>query len=217
MKRLILSAAIAMATVAFSAQAVQVRPLYTEQAKTKTAGVMTVANDAKVDKTYQVSVDRWTVANGKQVRTKTTDLRFAPSIFTVKAGKVQTVRWAIAKEAQSGSEERLYRITVKEVADPALSQLGGVLNLITVDTAWVWRPEGAAPQLSARWDGGVLVVKNTGNATARLVDLVAGSVSKKGLVGYVLPGDEQRFDVGAKAKVAVSVQVNGKDATLDAK
>ncbi|KGM57480.1 hypothetical protein N799_05275 [Lysobacter arseniciresistens ZS79] len=214
-KRIIITI-FALSVASFSAHAVQVRPMYSEYAPSKKAGVLTVANTDKTEKTFQVIVERQLFEGGVRKSVKTTDLRFAPSIFKVPAGKVQTVRWALNAAATS-ADEQMYVITVKEVPDPAVIQLPGVHHLIDVKTAWIWRPEGLAPQLSARWDGGVLVVKNTGNASARLVDLVAGTVNKTGQIGYVFPGEEARFDVDGKAKVAVSVKVNGKDVILDAK
>lgn len=212
-KRFILAAAIAGA--AFSAHAVQIRPLYTEHDTDKKAGALFVGNTDKVDKTYQVSVYEWSVQGGKFTKTKSTDLRFIPSIFTVKPNKLQTTRWV--KTKPNTGKEQIYQVVVEEVPDPILMKKSGILELITVDFPWVWRPDGLAPALTARWDGSALVVKNTGTATAKLTDLVAGSVRKDGLVGYVMPGAESRFEVGGKAKVSVAVKVNGKDTTLEAK
>jgi P pilus assembly chaperone PapD len=211
MKQKIIIAALMLA--ATQAQAARVSPLYAEYPDAKRAGVLTVANTANESKSYQVTVNEWVVVNGKKTLKPVTDLRFIPTIFTVKPKAVQTVRWV--NQNKNATTEHIYRIRVDEL--PTSATNGGVTMALNSDFPWIWRPQGMAPQLSARWDGTALIVKNNGTATAQLTDLVAGSVNKKGLIGYVLPGEEARFDVGAKAKVAVSIKVNGKDATLDAK
>lgn len=211
MKLLSLALAAALSATAFSAHAIQARPLATEYAPSTTSGILTAHNDTGDTKTYQVLVDRWTVENGEKVRAPSDGLRIFPSVFTMEPGKSQTLRWALKPD---GSPETAYRITLEEVPDPELVKQSGVTTTMNLDFPWFWRDRNLNSKLSIRWDGPTLVVSNTGQATAQLVNLVAGSVNREGLVGYVLPGETARFDLDAKAPVPVSVKVNGKDTVL---
>lgn len=227
MKLLSLSLALALSAASFSADAIQARPLVAEYSPSTSSGILTVSNPASTAKTYQVIVERWTAlgpgeippvelveagkVKGQQVRTPSTALRILPSVFTMEPGKSQTLRWALKSD---GSPEQAYRIVLEEVPDPEVLKGGGIYQSINLDFPWFWRDRNLTPDLSIRWDGPTLVVSNAGQATAQLVNLVAGSVNRPGLVGYVLPGETARFELGAKAAVPVSVKVNGKDITL---
>lgn len=212
MKLFSFALAAALCFTAFSAQAIQVTPLYSEYAPTTTSGILTVSNPASSAKTYQVFVDRWTVENGEKVRVPSTDLRILPSVFTMEPGKRQTLRWALKSDQ---SPEQAYRIRLEEVPDPELFKQGGLIPTLNMDFPWFWRDRNLTPQLSARWDGPTLVISNSGEVTAQLVGLVAGSVNRDGLVGYVLPGETARFEINGKGQVPVSVKVNGKDTVLE--
>jgi fimbrial chaperone protein len=220
MRRFAIAVACCLLVPALSAHAIQVRPLIAEYSPRTTKGTLHVSNPGKTEKTYQVLVDRWHVVNGEKARTRSSALRIAPAVFTMEPGKSQTLRWAlIATEADpssAGSGEQAYRIRLEEVPDPARVQQAGLTTTLNMDFPWFWRARDLAPSLSARWDGSVLIVSNTGTATAQLVDLVSGAVSKPGLVGYVLPGETARFDLGGKGSGSVSLKVNGKDSTLAA-
>lgn len=211
MRPIVVAITSALLFVSFSAQAVQVRPLYSEYSPATTKGTLHVANSSSSEKTYQVVVERWSVQGGEKVRTQSSDLRFAPSIFTMAPGKTQTLRWALTA-ARPG--EQAFRIRLEEVPDPSLLQQPGLSTTLNLDFPWFWRARDLSPNLSIVWDGPTLVVSNEGHATAQLVDLVTGSVSKPGLVGYVLPGETARFDLGGQGTGSVSLKVNGKDTTL---
>ena len=214
-KTLTTAAFLAVLVASFSAQALEVRPLVATFDPSQKAGTMTITNTDDTEKTYQVMVDAWTVVGGKQVRTRTkTDIRFAPSIVTLAPGASQTVRYVHTAPVAGG--EKAYRLRVEEIPAEVEPTESGVIYAIVMDFPWIWRAAGATPELSARWDGTDLLVKNSGNATAQLVGLTAGATIKKGLLGYVLPGEEGRFKVGAKA-ATVSLVVNGEAMNLVAR
>lgn len=224
MRRFAIAVACCLLFPALSAHAIQVRPLMAEYSPRTTRGTLHVSNPGTTEKTYQVLVDRWHVVDGKKVRTRTTALRIAPSVFTMEPGRSQTLRWALTSTNRDGiswaasaaNGELAYRIRLEEVPDPARVQQAGLTTSLNMDFPWFWRTRDLAPSLSARWDGSDLIVSNSGTATAQLVDLVSGAVSKLGLVGYVLPGETARFDLGGKGTGPVSLKVNGKDSTLAA-
>lgn len=204
--------ALMVSSLAFPAQAIQVSPLYSEYSPTTTSGILTVSNPSEAPKTYQVFVDRWTVENGEKIRVPSPDLRILPSVFTMEPGKRQTLRWALKSD---GSPEQAYRIRLVEVPDPELLKTGGLIPAVNMNFPWFWRDRNLTPELSARWDGPTLVITNSGQASARLSELVAGSVNRAGLVGYVLPGETARFELNGKGNVPVSLKVNGKDVVLE--
>lgn len=196
-----------------SAQAVQVNPLAAVYPTDKNTGTLTLTSTEATAKTYQIFVERWTVENGKAVRKPAdpTDLRLLPSLVTIPAGKRQVVRFAHAPTSDS---EQAYRLVVQEILDPIEAAKPGLHKTLRLDFPWFWRAKTASPQLSARWQGGQLVVTNTGNATAQLAKLTAGSTKVPGLVGYVLPGETHAFDLRASQVPQVSVVVNGQALTL---
>lgn len=211
MKLLCLPLALALSAASFSAQAIQAKPLTTVYSPSTNSGNLTVSNPTALAKTYQVIVHRWDVENGEKVLIESDALRVLPSVFTMEPGKAQTLRWVFQSD---GSTEQAYRIRLEEVPDPEVVKQAGIYHALTLQFPWFWRERGIEPELSVAWHGPTLVVTNSGDATAQLSDLVAGSVKRDGLVGYVLPGETARFDLGAKAPVPVSVKVNGKDTTL---
>lgn len=206
---LILSLALMLASLPVCAQ--QVSPVMATYAIGKTTGELSVVNTSKSVQTYQVQIDELTVENGKLVRKPATDVRLVPSVATVQPGKRQSIRWL---RTSSKTSEQFYRVRLDVVPTAEDLAKPGVLIVMHHDMPWIFRPADAAPQLSARWQGGSLVVSNTGNASARLTALVAGAKQVPGLVGYVLPGETHTFELNAKATASVSVSINGKPSTL---
>ncbi|WP_165710284.1 fimbrial biogenesis chaperone [Stenotrophomonas maltophilia] len=204
MRKLLL--AIALATP-LASHAVEVSPVVAIYSPSQKIGVLSITNTDATPKTYQVFADAWTVENGKQERRKTEDIRFAPSLITIQPGKRQVIRYLKSNPADI---EQAYRIRVQEILDPEVAKLPGLHQTVKIDSPWFWRPKGAQPQLSASWQGGSLVIHNTGSATAQLTNLTAGSDNKNGLVGYVLPTEALRLPLKAKSPPSsISVVVNG--------
>lgn len=209
--------AIALSVATLSAQAgVDIRPAIKVYAPGQKAGVMTITNSDDYPRTFQLIVDELKVVDGKAVKVPSTDLRFAPSLITVPAKTTQTVRFKMT--APVGSE-RMFRTTALELPPVDFTPTeSGITYLVKMSLPWFWRDQALEPQLSARWEGGDLLVKNTGAATAQLSMMTAGSFKKDGLVGYVMPGAEERFKLGLTAKVAtIALNIDGKPATLDVK
>lgn len=213
MKRLILSAVLMLSAFSFSAQAgLELSPLVSVFKPGQDKGVLSMINTDTKPKTYQVFVEKWVVVDGKQLRQSTNEIRFAPSLITIPAGKRQVVRYL---HNSNGAGEQAYRIRVQEILDPEIEKLPGLHHTISIDFPWIWRAADAKPSLAAHWEGGTLVIKNSGTATARLTKLTAGNINKDGLVGYVLPGEVARFELGAQnAPSSVSVESNGKAQVL---
>ncbi|WP_081352310.1 MULTISPECIES: fimbrial biogenesis chaperone [Stenotrophomonas] len=204
MRQLLLAVALANPLASY---AVEVSPVVAIYSPSQKIGVLSITNTDSMPKTYQVFADAWTVENGKQTRRETGDLRFAPSLITIQPGKRQVVRYLKTNPADS---EQAYRIRVQEILDPEVAKLPGLHQTVKIDSPWFWRPKGAQPQLSASWQGGSLLIQNTGSATAQLTNLTAGSEHKSGLVGYVLPTEALKLPLKAKSPPgSISVVVNG--------
>lgn len=213
-----LSLAIAGPALALSAG--PLAKIYTANEK---VGELDITNTSASVETYQISVVYLKAENGKVKEYKTvrpdgiitydeTDkIKFKPSMVTLPAGKTQKIRFLRTND-EAG--EQFYRVIVHQLPDPTLKTFQ---KLKAMDFPWVWRPDGLAPNLSARWEGQALVVTNTGTASAQLAELVAGAKSKNGLVGYVLAGETRAFTLKDFPHVNVSVKVNGKTVELAAK
>lgn len=204
MRILLLAATLALP---LASHAVEVSPVVAIYSPIQKIGVLSITNTDSTPKTYQVFADAWVVENGKQTRRETNDIRFAPSLVTIQPGKRQVIRYLKSNPAAS---EQAYRIRVQEILDPEVAKLPGLHQTVKIDSPWFWRPKGAQPQLSASWQGGSLVIQNTGNATAQLTNLTVGPENKNGLVGYVLPTEALRLPLKAKyPPSSISVFVNG--------
>lgn len=198
----------------YAKAAVEAKPSVAHYKSGQKAGVLTISNSDAHARSFQLFVNEMTLVEGKGVAKPTTDLRFAPSIITVPGKSVQTVRFVMSGSTEN---ERYFRITVDELKPVDFKPTkSGVYFLTRMSLPWFWHNDSLVPKLTARWEGGDLLVKNTGTSTAQLSVLTAGSVKVEGLVGYVMPGAEERFKIGAKAKVpTITLNVNGKPATLD--
>ncbi|HGM5526063.1 molecular chaperone [Stenotrophomonas sp. MA5] len=204
MRKLLLAATLALP---LASHAVEVSPVVAIYSPSQKIGVLSITNTDSTPKTYQVFADAWTIENGKQTRRETDDIRFAPSLITVQPGKRQVIRYLKSNPAAS---EQAYRIRIQEILDPEVAKLPGLHQTVKIDSPWFWRPKGAQPQLSASWQGGSLVIQNTGSATAQLTNLTAGPENRSGLVGYVLPTEALELPLKAKSPPsAIRVVVNG--------
>lgn len=213
MKKIV--AAILLAGVSVSAQALEVRPLVSTFPNEHKAGTMTVSNTDDVEKSYQITAEAWTVVNGKKERNPTKDLLFRPSVITLAPKASQVVRYV--RTPAVGGNETAYRIKVAEIPSKIQPTKTGVVYAMGMDFPWIWRSNEAQPNLSLTWQGEELVVKNTGSATAQLVNLSAGTIQRKGLLGYVLPGETVSFKIGASKSSTVNVMLNGLPVDLDVK
>lgn len=187
-----------------SAHAVSVSPAAIVYTGNEETGVLNIDNsEGTTAVTYRISALEVTVSGGTQVRTQSDKIRFAPALVTVQPGKSQAVRFL---RGDLGATEQVYRVKMTQQLDPALKT---VQTPVHQDLSWIWRPEGAQPRLSARWDSNGWTVSNTGNATAQLVSPTAGGKVVPGLLDYVLPGETRTFKLDLPREV-VRATVNGK-------
>lgn len=165
-------------------------------AKTPTA-VLTVRNGGKSATVVQLSLVKWTMADGKDVHTPSQDVIATPPIFTVPAGGKQIVRLGLRHPAAAPTEGA-YRLIVQQPPseDP---DHPGVKMMLRLSLPVFVAPAGSpAPKLAWRLTGlGNGSVKleaiNTGNVHVRLNQVTLSTADGKAVwkakrFDYVLPG-----------------------------
>lgn len=188
MKRTILAALIAAMSLAGQAQALGISPVNAVYGPNDKPEMLMLLNQKDRVQDVQITAYEVQVVNGKVERIPTDKLRFTPSVVSIDPQSEQTVRYVRKGDL---SKEAVFVVEVKELPPPP-SESKSMFNLeqmVKVNLHWIWRPEGAAPQLAVtRNDQGVFIT-NSGSATAQLANLSAGpDVTIKGLVGYLYPG-----------------------------
>ena len=201
MKRLILAIALCVSLPVWS---MAVTPMGQTLEANASTGTMRIYNNNNGQKRIQIVVDALTVgADGQKIRTPSSDLSFYPaSVITLKPGAVQTLRWK--RNTPPSAQEKAYQIIITETpmdAEDAITDSSGMKVSLSprMLNPWVFVPVGAKPALSATREDGYLVFRNTGTATASLVNVIyAGSVVPGNFL--VLPGERLKIKVDRTGK-----------------
>lgn len=220
------SLALALPTPAW-AEGLRVSPVLLEVPAPGAATTLTLRNEGRETITVQARSFRWTQAGGQEQLRRTNDVVVSPPATRLPPGATQTIRVVrTAKSAVRGEEA--YRVIINEVPDQGRRRSGSVAFATELripvffvgrgarnpEVAWALRNSGGAT---------VLVAQNRGDTRLRLADLrltgaTGASVSRPGLVGYVLGGSTMQWPVapagrlggGARLKAATNL------GTLDA-
>jgi fimbrial chaperone protein len=200
MKYLLLSAALALCP--FAASAMQVSPLAQTISPQKNNGSLTVVNTSNEKKEYQLQAFKWTLVDGKQIRTPVDAVRFAPSSFYLDGGKSQVVRFI---NTERSSNELAYRVVVKEKNVKKL-ETTGVEPVFNMNFPIFWRASDRAT-VTAKASVSTIVIRNTSAITAQIANIDYGTYRKDGLVGYLLPGEEMVISKGNAT--SVKALING--------
>lgn len=203
LKTLFASLFLACATFSSVATAqVRIEPLTKVYSSETTSGELKIENsgdEAILTKltVYEISHDK----NGKKVEKQSTDIAFKKQIVALKPGELLALPYTRKKIP---SAEKAYQIVFEQVKAEKVGELAVKLE---VNWMWFFREEGAKDALSAKVDGNVLKVKNTGNATARLLDFGSGeSTFKNGLIDYVFPGQTIDLEIPTGATIGSTVK-----------
>lgn len=190
------------------------------------SGTVWLTNEGSETLRAQVRVFRWSQDNGEDVLVETTDLVASPPFVSIASGTQQVVRLVRTAEVAdpAGPCEQTFRIIVDELPT-AERQPGDGLQYVLRFSVPIYLTTPACAELAPvlAWrleqgsEGNSLVVANTGQVRAQLADLVlvsaggARSDLGRGLVGYVLPGQQRRFVFNSTAVAGgtVEVSVNG--------
>lgn len=201
---------------AASAQGLRVSPVLLEVPAPGAATTLTLHNDGREPVTIQSRVFRWLQQNGAEQLQRTSDVVVSPPAVRLEPGASQKIRVVrIAKSAVRGEEA--YRVVVNEVPDQTRRRSGAVAfateHRIPVffagqgarhpDVSWSLRNSGNAT---------LLVAQNRGDSRLRLADLElsganGASVSRPGLVGYVLGGSSMQWAVAPAGRLGGNARV----------
>ncbi|WP_158582015.1 fimbrial biogenesis chaperone [Sphingomonas edaphi] len=134
-------------------------------------------------------------------------LLVSPNRLILEPGQHKLIR--IAALGKSLERERVYRVTVKPVVGELAKDQSGLKVLVGYDVLALVRPANSQSQVSGRWEGSTLIVKNDGNES---VELIEGKQCSAPTQCETLPakrlyaGAEWRVPVARKAPVEMSVK-----------
>ena len=225
-KAITLLACAAIPTAAH-AEGLQVSPISVEI--TERSGVLRLGNESDGQLRAQVRVYRWIQADGEDRMVETDELIASPPFVQVGPEEEQVIRLVrFGDAALAMSEcERSYRVVVDELpVNPNEAQTGLQYVLRYSVPVYLLNPacENAQPDL--RWEIAIegdtawLNVVNSGQTRAQLatVSFIPASgdfvTIANGLLGYVLPQSERRFELAQPAEVfanggQIEVTLNG--------
>lgn len=228
LRRGLLAASMALALSGLAAaEGLRVSPVLLEVPAPGAAATLTLRNEGRETITVQARAFRWTQAGGQEQLRRSGEVVVSPPATRLPPGATQTIRVVrTVKSAVRGEEA--WRVVLNEVPDQGRRRSGAVAFATELripvffigggarnpDVAWALRSSRGAT---------FLVAQNRGDTRLRLADLrlsgaSGASVSRPGLMGYVLGGSTMQWPVapagrlggGARLKAATNL------GTLDA-
>lgn len=91
---------------------------------------LTLSNNSDKPRSFQLTAFKIDHKDGKEIDTPTKDIIVTPLSFKLAPGKVQTIRVAIKSEGDYKIDERVYRVSVKELPHKANAE-GAHVQLVT--------------------------------------------------------------------------------------
>jgi fimbrial chaperone protein len=187
----------------------QVTPVRTTLQPDAKAAVVTVQNQGTDDTLVQLSIVAWRQENGEDRMEPTRDLLLNPSIFLVKAGEQQIVRFAL--RVPHGTIEQAYRAVLQEVPQQHTQGVTTLLRMLM--PIFVMPTVAAAPAVDFRLlpspKGIDVVAHNGGNVHVQLTKVrltVPGQPEiSKAVNIHVLPGATRTFHMEGKPAAAESL------------
>lgn len=196
-----IAAALCAVATACWAGALEVTPVVHELAAGRQALGMTVANRGNAAATVQVRAFSWTHdEEGREQLEPATEVIVSPAIFSIEAGRTQTVRALFGGRTGAGS--RHYRLLIDEIPAPTSAEpVRFALRLSVPVFRLADKPQPAA--LSWRLDaaGRKLVAINAGGTRERVRDLrlvsAGGVTTRPSSPGslYLLDGHRRGWSV----------------------
>lgn len=222
--------AAAMAALPASAADLQISPVSIAFKPGQSAAGITLQNQGESPVYGQVRAFQWTQRDGEDVLTETADVIVSPPIIEVAPRAMQTIR-LVRRGAAPAAGEGTYRLLIDEIPRDG-GQASGVDILLRYSVPVFMLPAGnPAPQLA--WtvlrDNGewTLRVRNSGTLHAQLgatrLRNTAGTDFdiSKGLLGYVLPGQQRSWklpvpkDAALDGRLAVKTVVNAQATSVE--
>ncbi|QPF72642.1 molecular chaperone [Roseateles sp. DAIF2] len=171
-----------------------------------------VTNNGAEPVVMQADAIAWTRVEGKDVDGPTSDIIVNPPIFTVQPGQTQVLRVGL-RRAQELQQEATYRMVLREIPMPRLSDVGQMAGTVRVLVA-LRVPVYVAPARvlrDERWSlrresNGDMVasVTNSGNVHLRVSELrlhgegaQGRPLALQGSNAVIFPGEERSFRLQA--------------------
>lgn len=228
------SVALAVACLAggaASAANLQISPVsITFKAGQGAAGI-TLQNQGDTPVYGQVRAYAWSQKDGEDALAETTELVVSPPIIEIAPRATQTIRLVLRTPAGAGNE-RSYRLLIDEIPRGESPESGVDIRLRYSVPVFVPPVTAATPALAWRvfrtGDDWMLTVANSGALHAQLGTTVlrngAGQdfAISKGLLGYVLPGQQRTWklpvdkNAALDGKLAVETTVNARPEAAEA-
>jgi fimbrial chaperone protein len=173
------------------------------------ADTLTLLNEGDKPLNVQVRVFRWSQAGGVDKLEPTNEVVASPPATTLQPKQNYLLRVVrVSKKAVAKQES--YRVLVDELPDSKKRRAGTVDMVLRQSLPVFFRPaEVDASDVS--WsvkntsEGLVLVARNKGGTSLRLADVKLSKggkavATRKGLVGYVLPGATMRWTIASRSQ-----------------
>jgi len=196
-----------------SAGAFSVVPQAVQLDATSRNGVVEVRNNAPEETLFQVETFAWIDGPALSDLKPTQELLAVPAVFRLAPGAAQTIRVAARGADTLAQTEKSYRLLISEVPQPG--DRGGVVFALRMSLPVFLTPENAKARLDWSLSGaGRLVVKNSGSAHLRLVEVrVFAPASGQFLQtlpleqpAYLLPGHQMGWPLSHGRDTAIRIE-----------
>lgn len=208
----------------------QISPVTISFKTGQAAAGITLQNQGDAPVYGQVRAFAWSQRDGEDVLTETADVLVSPPIIEIGPRAAQTIR-LVRRDVAARTSELSYRLLIDEIPRGGGPESGVDILLRYSVPVFVLPTENAEPLLDwsiGRESGGwALRVSNRGRVHAQLgatrLDNQAGQQYElsKGLLGYVLPGQQRRWMLpeGANSvlggRLRIDAVVNARPTTAD--
>lgn len=217
MRHLLLSLALSVLATLAQAADVSLMPVNVRLDRNNDRSTVQVTNNGREVVVMQADAIAWQRVDGQDLDAPTSDIIVNPPVFTLQPGQTQVVRVGLRK-AQELQQEATYRMVLREVPTPRVSDLLNVAGSVRVLVA-LRVPVYVAPAKVLRretWQvrrepNGEMVasVSNTGNVHLKVGELRVQGEGMRGQVlavqggaSVVFPGEERSFRLQAAAKAS---------------
>jgi fimbrial chaperone protein len=209
---LLLLALLPLALVPARAADIGLMPVNVRLDRLNDRATVQVTNNGAEPVVMQADAIAWSRVDGKDIDGPTSDIIVNPPIFTLQPGQTQVLRVGLRRN-QELQQEATYRMVLREIPMPRLSDIGQVAGQVRVLVA-LRVPVYVAPakvQRAERWSlrrepGGELVasVANTGNVHLKVSELRLQGEGTQGQVlalqgpgAVIFPGEQRSFRLRA--------------------
>ncbi|MCU7373421.1 fimbria/pilus periplasmic chaperone [Paucibacter sp. O1-1] len=203
MRTALLACLLALSGLAHAAD-ISLMPVNVKLDRLNDRATVQVQNNGSEAVIMQADAIAWTRVQGQDVDGPTSDIIVNPPIFTIQPGQTQIVRVGLRRN-QELQQEATYRMVLREVPSPRLSDIGNVSGSVRVLVA-LRVPVYVAPskivrqeQWQLRRDAtGEMVasVSNTGNVHLKIGELRlqgGAALALQGSGSVIFPGEQRSF------------------------